>query len=160
MSNPRFADAHKALAFMSAGKAVVTFVSGKTGTRFSFRICRPNDEDEHGHKKPDNGFRFVSVLTQSDNTDPRAYAYIGFVKPNGVFFYGNKSRIGEKAPSVQAFKWGWQKLQQGILPEALSIFHEGRCGRCARLLTVPASVVSGFGPECAGKVGAFYAEAA
>lgn len=39
-------------------------------------------------------------------------------------------------------------------PEApgLQIFHEGRCGRCGRVLTVPESVETGFGPECAGRL--------
>jgi hypothetical protein len=26
--------------------------------------------------------------------------------------------------------------------------HEGKCGRCGRLLTVPSSIESGIGPEC------------
>jgi len=30
----------------------------------------------------------------------------------------------------------------------LEIWHEGRCGRCNRKLTVPASIALGIGPEC------------
>ena len=31
----------------------------------------------------------------------------------------------------------------------LEVWHEGRCGRCNRALTVPESIASGIGPECA-----------
>lgn len=33
----------------------------------------------------------------------------------------------------------------------LQVWHEGRCGRCGRKLTVPSSIETGLGPECAGK---------
>jgi hypothetical protein len=33
------------------------------------------------------------------------------------------------------------------------VWHEGRCGRCGRKLTVPESIESGFGPECASILG-------
>lgn len=31
----------------------------------------------------------------------------------------------------------------------IEVWHEGRCGRCARRLTVPESILIGIGPECA-----------
>jgi hypothetical protein len=33
------------------------------------------------------------------------------------------------------------------------VYHEGRCGRCNRKLTVPESIETGLGPECASKLG-------
>jgi hypothetical protein len=39
------------------------------------------------------------------------------------------------------------------LPGGYKIHHEGRCGKCGRLLTVPESVETGIGPECAKRMG-------
>ena len=33
-------------------------------------------------------------------------------------------------------------------------WHEGRCGRCGRKLTVPESIEAGYGPECINLVAA------
>jgi hypothetical protein len=54
---------------------------------------------------------------------------------------------------MRAFDWMWTHLLRDAIPGMLEIWHEGRCGRCSRKLTVPESLKSGFGPECAGKVG-------
>jgi hypothetical protein len=35
----------------------------------------------------------------------------------------------------------------------IKIWHCGRCGACARALSVPASIKTGFGPDCAEKLG-------
>jgi len=35
----------------------------------------------------------------------------------------------------------------------MDYYHVGRCGRCARPLTVPASIINGIGPDCAAKHG-------
>lgn len=56
-------------------------------------------------------------------------------------------------PRVLAFGWLWGKLSSLTpLPANVTFHHAGRCGKCARLLTVPESIELGFGPECAGKV--------
>ena len=56
--------------------------------------------------------------------------------------------------SFQAFAWFLASLSRPgtELPEQLEFWHAGRCGRCGRRLTVPASIASGFGPECAGRI--------
>jgi hypothetical protein len=28
------------------------------------------------------------------------------------------------------------------------VWHEGKCGKCGRALTVPSSILTGIGPEC------------
>jgi hypothetical protein len=40
----------------------------------------------------------------------------------------------------------------GRIPETVEIWHEGRCCRCGRRLTVPESIYAGIGPDCAGKM--------
>jgi hypothetical protein len=130
--------------FMLGGNATVTLVSTKTGTRFTYKI-RANDEGD---------VFFVSLLSGPDNESD--YRYLGRIA-RGVFWQGRKvPKAGDvlaSAPSSQAFAWAWQKLAKGVMSEALEIWHEGRCGRCNRKLTVPESLRTGLGPECAGKVG-------
>ena len=137
-----FTSAKAARDFFLAGNATGTLVSKRTGARFTFKVRKPDDGDGQ--------FFFVSVLNGPDNW--QNYAYIGYVR-RGVFFHGRaKAKVGADAPSVKAWTWAWGQISRDVLPDQLEIWHEGKCGRCGRKLTVPSSIASGFGPECIGKV--------
>ncbi|MGQ4872128.1 MAG: DUF6011 domain-containing protein, partial [Candidatus Thorarchaeota archaeon] len=41
---------------------------------------------------------------------------------------------------------GCTSVYNVALPEKVRIWHEGKCGRCGRRLTVPESIESGYGP--------------
>jgi hypothetical protein len=132
-------DAAEAFRFILGGNATVTFESKSTGARFTYRVRVSEDGSIH----------FVSVLTGENNeTD---YAYLGTIR-GAVFNHGKKSKIGADAPSAKAFAWAFPALAGGKMPTGLNVWHEGRCGRCNRKLTVPESIASGFGPECAGRI--------
>jgi Family of unknown function (DUF6011) len=138
-----FTDAVAARTFMRGGKAVVTLRSKKTGDRFTYRL----------RASEDGNAIFVGLLTGTDNDSQ--YSYLGRIARD-VFWLGRKvpraGDISRDAPSAKAFDWTWRKLAQGILPEQLEIWHEGRCGRCGRRLTIPESIANGFGPECFGRI--------
>ena len=135
-----FVSAVDARQFILAGKATITLVSKKTETRFTYRI----------NASKDGGVNFVSLLTGSDNEN--SYSYFGYIR-RGVFFGGGaKAKVSKEAPGAVAFAWAWMRLSKDILPETLEVWHEGRCGRCGRKLTVPSSIASGIGPECASKM--------
>lgn len=131
-----FANAIAARTFILAGNATFTIRSEKTGARFTYRVRASEDGAVH----------FVALLNGPDNEGD--FQYIGYVR-RGVFFHGNKSRINREAPSVKAFAWAFSKIQAGVIPDTLGVWHEGRCGRCGRKLTVPESIEAGIGPECA-----------
>lgn len=136
MHSAKFEDAPTARTFMLAGNARVTLVSSKTGTRFTFRIAT-----EEG--KP----HFVAVLTGSNNdTD---YTFVGTIFEDKAYVHGRRSRINPEAACTKAFAWAWKYLAAGRMPPGCEVFHEGRCGRCARTLTTPESLTRGLGPECA-----------
>lgn len=123
--------------FVLAGNARITIRSTKTGTRFTYRI----------RKSDDGKVWFVSLLNGADNDT--SYVFFGLIRDNRTFVHSRKSSITQDAPSAKAFHWFYhQVLDQGRMPEGLEVWHEGRCGRCARPLTVPESIESGFGPEC------------
>lgn len=123
-----------ARAFILAGNAIFTLRNTTTGNRFTYRIQVCDD-------KPT--LFFVSVLTGPDNTS--AYSYLGLIR-EACYTHGRKSRLAVDAQAAVVFQWFWQHLDR--LPACVQVHHEGRCGRCGRLLTVPESIESGFGPEC------------
>ena len=130
--------------FALAGNAIITIVSQKTGVRFTYRINQC--VDDRGTTKQRKELWFVALLSGPDNADD--YRYMGTIAYAGAYKHGVKSRIGSDAPSVTAFRWFWDHITRGSLPDGISVWHEGSCGRCGRKLTVPSSVMTGFGPEC------------
>lgn len=133
--------------FALAGKAIFTVVSTKTNTRFTFQVKR-------GEFNPDKPYPappwFVRVLTGADNASDSSYSFLGTLFPDGEYRHGRKSRISPNAASAVAAAWLMPRLfhKHSTLSQ-VEIFHEGRCGRCGRRLTVPTSIESGIGPECA-----------
>lgn len=136
--------ASKALAFLLAGNATATFVSLKTGARYTYKVSKAKDAQD---------LYFVSLLTGSSNVDD--FSYLGIIRTEGQrirFMTTRKSCVSSMAvPSAAGFSFVLQGLAMGMVSPSVEIWHEGRCGRCGRKLTVPSSIASGFGPECEGK---------
>lgn len=127
--------------FVLAGRAVFT-VSNPAGERYTFRVT---------HKPAAGKWAetwFAALLTGPNNESD--YTYLGIVEPEGKVRLTGKSPYPETALPVKVLAfalrvaWGVQKL-----PDGYAFHHEGKCGRCGRTLTVPESVESGIGPECA-----------
>ena len=140
--------------YVLAGNADVTLENENTGGRYTFRVCAPKKTTEAGGRVVDHtaDVRFVKVLTGPDNSNDFTFIGTVFVKDD-AYQPGRKSQLAADAPSSIAWRWFWGRLTSGkSLPEALHVYHAGRCGRCGRKLTVPESVRSGFGPECLHKV--------
>jgi hypothetical protein len=136
-----------ALDFITAGKAIFTCKSLKTGTRFTYKVAAPKDQSKEA-----STILFVQVLTGSDNTSD--YSFFGCLRRNGdtwSFATSPKSRIGATAPSVVAFDYIFRNLASGRTIDQLEIWHEGKCCRCGRKLTDPVSIETGIGPECASR---------
>ncbi len=145
MGQGQMTDPRAILAFMTAGKATVTFRSAESGVRFTYRI-----KFAPKRQKSDPDTWFVMLLTGPDNSND--YQYMGILRrdANGIlqYIWTAKSRIGRDAPSVRGFVWALSQFAVDACPARLEVYHEGRCGRCGRKLTVPESVSTGFGPEC------------
>jgi len=131
-------------AFILAGRARFTVVSPATGKRFTFKVSMP--------RRPRPGCpHFVSVLTGSDNDAD--YTYLGCIFEDGRFTVTRKSSFTPQSPCAVAFAWLWGRLTNDQWPHPAELWHEGRCCRCGRTLTVPESIARGIGPECLGKMG-------
>lgn len=136
----QFSDPALARAFLLAGAARFTLVSKRTGERFTYRIAKTGSREKRSPY-------FVSVLTGASNSAD--FTFLGTIFPDGYYARGKKSRIDGDAPSARAFAWFWARLAGGQIPASCEVWHEGRCGRCGRALTVPESIASGIGPTCA-----------
>lgn len=134
-------DAASLKAYLLGGEAIFSAVSAATGARFTFKVIAADDGRAH----------FVRVLTGSANDDPRSWTFLGTVFDGARWNHSRKSPIGDGAGSARAWRWVWLAVAEGAFPEDVELYHDGRCARCRRLLTVPSSVSAGLGPECARK---------
>lgn len=134
--------------FITGGNATFTLKSLASGGHFTYRVSAV---------KNDSNKFFVSILSGPDNT--RDYAYAGLLATSDfdgflAFRTTAKSKWDHNAPSVKGFAWMVNMLNNGKdITKQAEVHHMGKCGRCARALTVPESIESGFGPTCATMVG-------
>jgi hypothetical protein len=141
-----WADIHK---FVFAGNATFTLV-GKTA-RYTFKMRMKDSINQPGAV-----VYFVSLLNGPDNENN--YEYIGMLtdKDRQTIRTSRATRVAKEAGSFKAISWFLARMAQGGEPSnTLEFWHEGRCCRCGRKLTVPSSVASGIGPECAGRMEGF-----
>lgn len=146
---------HVSSEFLLAGRAIFTvdLPAGHSSGRphVTYRVTTPPDG------APNSGeIYFVSVLSGPDNEAD--YAYLGVLDPKtGSIRRTAKSRL---APDDFRFRLAVRVFlniladnTQALTDAGWKLHHEGRCGRCGRLLTVPESIETGIGPECAAKLG-------
>jgi hypothetical protein len=140
----RLTDVHSIKDYALAGSATLTVVSRETGKRFTYRVRR-------ARAREGNPIWFVSVMVGPDNE--RNYRYIGNIRSDVTFDVGRKCWLPTSDPRVRGFAWLWQRIriEDPTVLFKIEVWHEGRCGRCGRKLTVPESIESGFGPECSGR---------
>jgi hypothetical protein len=144
MSAGQITDGAQARKFILGGNARVTLVSQRTGTRFTFRVKAKDIPKAGAPEAP----WFVSLLRGPENTTD--YTFLGTIfEDQTTYRHGRKSTVSDGAPSAKGWAWAWSFLAKGELPPGCEVWHEGRCGRCGRALTVPESIEAGLGPECA-----------
>lgn len=130
----------RARQFILSGNAVLTFRNSESGNRFTFKIRKPSKTSPH--------FVMVRVGPSDDHGD---WAFLGTIFEDGSYRHGCRSSISQDAQSERVFVWLWANIDD--LPEFIEVWHEGRCLRCERELTVPESIRLGYGPICAEMLG-------
>lgn len=125
--------------FILGGKSIFTVRNVVTGNRFTYKLTR-----KKSLKEGDDDVVFVKVLSRPDNTSD--YTFIGTIFGGTTYKHSSKSPFGSDAMSSKAIDWLVRNAKS--LPENVEVWHEGKCARCGRKLTVPDSIQSGFGPEC------------
>jgi len=142
------ADARRRLAARAPKVAAITVPLGTftvvalDGSRTTIRLQEPRTKD---------GRVFASFLTGADNDVDFTY----FATLRGGVMSGQDGSFAAQRQAVRAILAPSADLQAMGLAYALE---SSNCWRCGRTLTVPASIHSGLGPDCAAKVGAMYSE--
>ena len=143
----RFSDGEVARTFLLSGRARLTLVSEVTGVKFTYRIAQKCPLQE-GPTFP----HFVQLLNGPNNESD--YQYLGTIFHSellGKHFASTRaSKISRQAKSFKAFEYAMKHLLAGNLPPKCEVWHEGRCGKCGRVLTNPSSITIGLGPTCSG----------
>lgn len=165
----RLGDLTKIAHFALGGDAIFTLENVTNGKRFTYRLTAG---DPREGQDPARAPIFVKILTGSNNEedytlygmifrDDRGQPCFNLRRFDGT--WGAKkfdSPIGETAPSAKGIAWLLERIREnrsapllfGDLDERFAVYHEGRCCRCGRTLTVPASIESGVGPDCAARM--------
>lgn len=146
--------------FVFGGRATITVTNGQ-GDHYTFRIKKWHPRNPDGTKNETVTKWFVGVLTSPDNE--RDYSDLGTLDPRTFTIiqpaYTNRSRPYVPQTDVRFRVAVWmlghiaREQEFNGKSAAYSIRHSGKCGRCARKLTTPESIDTGFGPECADKLG-------
>lgn len=146
--NSKLIPLESALDYIMGGNSL--FTAAWKGTRFTFKILERANENAEG-----TYFR-VSVLNGPDNvSNYRPIADIRDV--NGM---PKIELIKKTVHYVESFEF-IKKIYYSLLftdfksIDGCEIWHNGRCSRCGRLLTVPESIAKGIGPECENRVNLF-----
>ena len=137
--------------FIFAGNARFTLRSLKTGMRYTYQVKAKKQDLEAGKTGPDVTY-FVALLRGPDNVSD--YRYLGVLRKPGNFWTTSASTVKRDSASMIALVWMLDRLRvdrANVLGVTLEVWHEGKCGRCGRTLTVPESVASGIGPICDGR---------
>lgn len=135
--------------FILAGRAVFTIEPPadyckqyKIPGHLTYRVSRAKDSET---------VYFVAI--KSD----RSFQYIGLLQPSGVIKETRKSLLAESDLLFRIASRTLRRIFAGegeqIEAAGFKVHHEGKCGRCGRELTVPESIESGIGPECAKALG-------
>lgn len=149
--------------YLFAGNCVFTLVSVKKGARFTYKV-RARKEDvvkyaelmklaAQGGEFPEEGFicYFVNLLRGPNNE--KDFAYLGVLRKPDRFFTTSKSQVSRHAVAHKALVWFLNEMrgERDVLGKVVQFWHNGHCGKCGRLLTVPSSVLLGLGPVCDGR---------
>jgi hypothetical protein len=140
------------------GKYTVLSPSGEHRT---FRIKTMPSADKQREQNPDPKFkpfapdkRVIGLLTGSDNQS--SYTNFGFVDDDGIHVWTSKRGTdgGEKSQYEKnaACLWSLLTTEKGFFAQrGFTVEQSCTCVVCNRELTNPESILTGIGPECAGR---------
>lgn len=125
-----------ALEYILSGKALITIVSKATGNRYTFQVKKD---------KKNRPLHYLRLLRGPDNT--KDYTNLGAIIDGNKVITTKYSTVSQDALSFKAIKYTIHKLALGTL-EDVEVYRYNRCGRCGAVLTVPHSILDGYGPVC------------
>ena len=117
----------------------------KTETDYLPKIAQSSNQWEADFAKS-----LIKRLNYGPLSDKQVARLNLICKKNG---YTVPRSLATDSVHTRTFKWLFTKLNTTGLPQGVNFYHEGLCCRCNLPLTVPASIMTGYGPNCADVVG-------
>jgi hypothetical protein len=131
----------KAYAYLTGGRATVTFHNTITNNQFTFTIAR----QRLGDNVQVNGASFWVTVCDDLIGYIRGDVFIKYTKDPNVPFV--------RADATNAFANMWKRIMFQQVPDTVHILHDGNCSYCNRPLTDAISIEYGLGPICRKKLG-------
>lgn len=142
--------------FLTAGNALFTI---EPAAKFvAATNCNPHYTFKIVHKPASDRWPeswLVCMLIGPDNEND----YVCVAKLDARYGHVNLTRNSKLTPATTAYQILQRVVarifageQKAIEDAGWKVHHEGRCGRCGRTLTVPESIESGIGPDCASRM--------
>jgi hypothetical protein len=123
--------------FLLAGNSKVIFFNSNTGNKLIYKI-----------KQSKENVKLYFVKAFIDNE----FKYMGIIW-DGAFSITSKSTFTSESIHYKGFDYVFKKVAAGLtLNPVIQIMHSGKCGRCAKELTDPISIETGFGETCFKKI--------
>lgn len=150
------------LAFVLAGKCYVTLEQVIDGQRATYHVAQKGEMGDVTDPKTGKTTRTVVrrfplwfVSTQHGAIGGGKKLYLGVVDET-TFRTTKKTAKNPYATAFNINLFGdlLGALRGGkSLAHQINVYHCGRCGRCTRALSVPSSLLTGLGPDCAEVMG-------
>ena len=145
----RITESVDVLLFLDEARNAI-FTLEKGDIHRTYMVNQPKDKD----------ILFVRLLTGQDNSDWGNYTYIGLIvyEPHIKFKPKKQQNWGHDTEKVSVAFYLMNTLVDNILrsPKFSEsepfFFHEGKCAKCGKRLTVPKSIEIGMGAKCRGKL--------
>lgn len=133
------------LAFLLSGRARFTLESKRTGKRYTYEIRRTRIRDSDDPASAARRPYFVDLLVGPDE-----WRKLAWFLPGDSTLRAPRNSVGiARTPAWRALQWYLHHLGD----DRANFWHSGRCGRCGRELTDPASIETGLGPICRQRAG-------
>ena len=123
-------------------------ITAPSGEHRTFRV-----KTQAGDANFAPGQRIVELLVGQDNEND--YKGFGFVSETGIQVYRRFRDNGKSFHELAAkmlWSLGTEGEASGYYAKGCRLLLEKRCMRCNRKLTNPTSILTGIGPECAGRM--------
>jgi hypothetical protein len=141
------------------------------GGKAVFTVC-PSPEFVRDHEDCKDHYTFKLLHKEASAQWPECWMVFLMTGPDNYADFSYMGKLDTRSGAVLLTKKScvgpnaWPKLiLERVIACALAnqldkieangwgVLHEGRCCVCGRRLTVPESIESGIGPECAGRIG-------
>jgi hypothetical protein len=138
--------------FITAGRSTFTV---EIPHDFASRNDLPHHYTFQVRKPPaDQNFSMFLVFFLTGPDNQHDYNYMGCLKQNGELRITQKSCMKTDSWPFKILSRVLARIWEGntgaIEFAGWNVHHEGRCGKCGRMLTDPDSIRIGIGPHCRG----------